>query len=186
MDSTQPSSDDETLDFPGLHHPSEDFASDIFYPDNLLPTRSCLSGLSLAQLFDDVLCWSSDSEEMILDNTKPDSAYQLPLSEGVGLTDSLASRSIWDSVDEDEDSGSKSCDVSAPRANACTWMVGLTWFLVPFAAYEYPHLPQKPELTCRSAHEDFFALDDNVYVPPDLGIFDEDANGDAAVLFALN
>ena len=125
MDSTQPSSDDETSDFPGLHHPSEDFADDIFYPDNLLPTRSCWSGLSLTQLFDDVLCWSSDSEDMILDNTKPDSAYQLPLSEGVGLTDSLASRSIWDSVDEDEDSGSMSCDVS---------MVGL--YLVPFAIYE--------------------------------------------------
>jgi len=142
MDSTQPSSDDETLDFPGLLHRSEDFTGDIFYPDNLLPT--------------------SDSEEMILDNTKPDSAYQLPLSEGVGLTDSLVSRSIWDSVDEDEDSGS----MSAPRVNGCTWM--------------------KPELTCRSAHEDFFALDDNVYVPPDLGTFDEDANGDAAVLLALN
>jgi hypothetical protein len=128
MDSTRPSSDDETSDFPELHHPSKDFGGDTFYPDNLLPTRSCLSGFSLAQLFDDVLCWSSDSEEMILDNTKPDSAYQLPLSEGVGFTDSLASRSIWDSVDEDEDSGSMSCDVSAPRVNGCTWMVSLTWF----------------------------------------------------------
>lgn len=59
-------------------------------------------------------------------------------------------------------------------------------YLVPFAAYKYPSLPQKQELTCRSAHEDFFALDDNVYVPPDLGIFDEDASGDAAVLLALN
>ena len=127
MDSTQPSSDDETSDFPGLHHPSENFAGDISYLDNLLPTRSCLSGLSLAQLFDDVLCWSSDSEEMILDNTKPDSVYQLPLSEGVSLDDSLASRSIWDSdsVDEHEDSGSM-CDVSAPRVNGCTRMVGLT------------------------------------------------------------
>jgi len=166
MDSTQPSSDDETSDFPGLHHPSEDFAGDTSYPDNLLPTRSCLSDLPLAQLFDDVLCWSSDSEEMILDNTKPDSVYQLPLSEGVGPNDSLASRSIWDSVDEHEDSGSMSCDVSVPRVNGCTWM--------------------KPELTYRSAHKDFFALDDNVYVPPDLGILDEDANGDAAVLLALN
>jgi hypothetical protein len=126
MDSTQPSSDDETSDFPGLHHPSEDFPGDMFYQDNLLPTRSCLSGLSLAQLFDDVLCSSSDSEEMILDNTKPDSAYQSPLSEGVGFTESLASRSIWDSVDEDEDSGSMSCDVSPPRVNGCTWMVGRT------------------------------------------------------------
>ena len=126
MVSTQPSPDDETSDFPGLHHTSEVFAGDIFYPDNLLPTRSYLSGLSLAQLFDDVLCWSSDSEEMVLDNTKPDSAYQLPLSEGVGLTDLLASRSIWDSVDEDGDSGSMSCDVSVPRVNVCTWMVGLT------------------------------------------------------------
>jgi hypothetical protein len=54
MDSTQPSSDDETSDFPGLHNPSEDFASDLSYPDNLLPTRFYLSGLSLAQLFDDV------------------------------------------------------------------------------------------------------------------------------------
>jgi hypothetical protein len=45
-------------------------------------------------------------------------------------------------------------------------------YLVPFAPYEYSPLPQKPELTCRSAHEDFFALDDNV---PDFGIFDEDA-----------
>ncbi|KAI0284017.1 hypothetical protein BGY98DRAFT_641217 [Russula aff. rugulosa BPL654] len=76
----KPPSNDETSDFPGLHHPSEDFAGDIFYPNNLLPTRSCLSGLSLAQLFDDVLCWSSDSEEMVLDNTKPDSVYQLPHS----------------------------------------------------------------------------------------------------------
>lgn len=144
MDSTQPS-DDEISDFPGLNRPSEDFASDIFYPDNLLPT--------------------SDSEEIIFDNTKPDSAYQLPPPEGVGLTDSLASRSIWDSVNEDEDR-SMSFDVSAPRGNGCTQM--------------------KPELTCRSAHEDFFALDDNVYVPPNLGIFDEDANGDAALLLALN
>lgn len=46
--------------------------------------------------------------------------------------------------------------------------------------------PQKLELTCRSAHEDFFALDDNVYVPPNLGVIDEDANGDAAMLLALN
>jgi hypothetical protein len=59
-------------------------------------------------------------------------------------------------------------------------------YLVPFAVYENSHLPQKPELTCRSPHEDFFPLDDNVYVPPDLGILDEDANGDAAVLLALN
>lgn len=126
MDSTQPSSDDGTSDFPGLHHPSEDLAGDIFCPNNLLPTRSCLSGL-LGQQFDDVLCWSSDSEEMILDNTKPDPAYQLPLSEGVGLTDSLATRSIWDSVDEDEDRP-MSCDVPTPRVNEWTWMVGLTWF----------------------------------------------------------
>jgi hypothetical protein len=59
-------------------------------------------------------------------------------------------------------------------------------YLVPFVAYEYPHLLQKPELTCRSSHEDFFALDDNVYVSSDLGIFDEDASGDAAVLLALD
>jgi hypothetical protein len=59
-------------------------------------------------------------------------------------------------------------------------------YLISFAAHECSHLPQKLELTCRSAHEDFFALDDNVYVPPDLGIFDEDANGDAAMLLALN
>jgi hypothetical protein len=96
---------------------------------------------------------------MILDNTKPDSVYQLPHSEGVGLTDSLASRSIWDSVDEDEDSGSMSCDVLAPRVNGYTWMVGLTWFTLLHMINQ--HLPQKPELTCRSAHEDFFALDDN-------------------------
>lgn len=179
MDPTQPSSDNETSDFPGLHHTSEDFAGDTFYPDNLLPTRSCLSGLSLAQLFDDVLCWSSDSEEMILDKTKLESAYQLPHSEGARRTDSLASRSIWDSVDEYEDGGS-----IVPGANGRTWMVGLAWFPL---LYGYPPLPQKPELTYRSVHEDFFALDDNVHVPPDLSIFDdEDANGDAAMLLALN
>jgi len=59
-------------------------------------------------------------------------------------------------------------------------------YLVLFAAYEYSPVLQKPELTCRSAYEDFFALDDNVYVPRDLGILDEDANGDAAVLLALD
>ena len=134
MDSVQPSSDDCS----GLHHPSEDFAGEIFYPDNLLPTRSFLSGRSLAQLFDDVLCRSSDSEEMILDDTKPDSACQLPLSEGVGLSDSLTSPSIWDSVVEDADSGSMSCDVSALRGNGCTWMVGPYLF---FAACKYSLLP---------------------------------------------
>lgn len=128
MDSAQPPSDDEASDFPGLHHPSEDLAGDIFNSDNLLPTRSCLSSRPLAQLFDDVLCWSSDTEEMILDNIKPESAYQLPLSEGVWLADSLASPSIWDSVDEVEDSESLPCDASTPRVNGLTWMVGLTWF----------------------------------------------------------
>jgi hypothetical protein len=59
-------------------------------------------------------------------------------------------------------------------------------YLVHFATHQYSPLPQKPELTCRPAHEDFFALDDNVYVPPDLGTFDEDGNGDAALLLALN
>jgi hypothetical protein len=54
------------------------------------------------------------------------------------------------------------------------------------ATYDYSPLPQIPELTCRSAQEDFFALDDNVYVAPDLGTFDEDADGDAAVILALN
>lgn len=67
---------------------------------------------------------------MVLNNTKPNSAYQSPLSEGVGPTDSLASRSIWDSFDEDGDSGSMSCEVSAPlspsRVNECTRTVGLT------------------------------------------------------------
>ncbi|SRR5713226_9906991 len=128
MASSQPSSDDETSGFSGFDHPSEDFAGDTFYPDDLLPTRFCSSGGSLAQLFDDVLCWSSDSEEMILDS-KPDSAYQLPLSEGVGSTNLQTSQSIWDSVDEDDDSGSTSCDVSAPLASGpCIELVGLTYF----------------------------------------------------------
>jgi len=60
-------------------------------------------------------------------------------------------------------------------------------YLVPFAIYEYSPLPQKPELICQSSQEDFFVLDDNVYVPPDFGTFEGDANGDAAaVLLALN
>ena len=183
MDSTLPSPNDETSYFPGLRHPSEDYAGDIFCPDNLLPTRSCLSGFYLAQLFDDVLYWSSDSEEMIFDNTNSDSVYQLPHSEGVGLTDSLASRLIWDSVDEDEDSGSTSCDVLAPRVNGCTRMVSFTWFSLLLHVNTHTS-PQKPELACRSGHEDFFALDDNV--PSNLGIFDEDTSGGAAVLLALD
>lgn len=59
-------------------------------------------------------------------------------------------------------------------------------YLVPFSAYEYLALTQKPGLSCRSPREDFFALDDNMHVPPDLRIFDEDADRDAAMLFALN
>jgi hypothetical protein len=138
MASSQPCSDDETSGFSGFDHPSEDFAGDTFYPDDLLPTRFCLSGGSLAQLFDDVLCWSSDSEEMILDS-KPDSAYQLPLSEGVGSTNSQTSQSIWDSVDENEDSGSTSCDVSAPLASGpCTGLVGLTYFAAHELSYLFP------------------------------------------------
>ena len=79
----------------------------------------------MAQLFDDNL-WSGDSEEMVLDNSKPDLAYQLPLSEGVGLAISLASQ---DFVDEEEDSGFTSCDVSPPQASGLgTAMVGLTYF----------------------------------------------------------
>jgi hypothetical protein len=62
------------------------------------------------------------------------------------------------------------------------------WSVSPGSPLLYMNtpLPQKPEPPCRSAHEDFFALDDNVYVPPDLGIIDQDPNGDAAVLLALD
>jgi hypothetical protein len=123
--STQPSSKNETSRLSGLH-PSEDFAGDTFYWNDLLPTSPCLSG---DQLFDDSL-WSGDSEEMILGDSNPDSAHQLPHSEGVELIDPLASQSIWDSVDEEEDSGFTSCDVSPPLSSEpCTGMVCLTYFL---------------------------------------------------------
>jgi hypothetical protein len=121
MASTQPSSNNET----SHHHSSEDFAGDTFFWNDLSPTSPCLSG---DQLLDDNL-WSGESEEMILGNSKPDSAYQLPLSEGVGLIISLASQSIWDSVDEEEDSGFTSCDGSPPLASGPgTGVVGLTHF----------------------------------------------------------
>lgn len=123
MASTQPSSDDETSGLSGLHHPSEDFAGDTFYWNDLLPTSPCLSGGPLTQLFEDNL-WSSDSEEMVLGNNKPDSAQQLPLSDGAGLI-SLASQSIWDSED---DNGLASCDVSSLEIGACTGMVGFSYF----------------------------------------------------------
>jgi len=101
-----------------------------------------LSNNSLAQLFDDVLCGSSDSEEMIIDNSKPNSAYQLPLFEGVRLTNSQDSQSIWDSVNEDDGSGSTWCDVSAHLANGpCTGMVGLANFPLLLMNEYSPSLP---------------------------------------------
>ncbi len=51
-------------------------------------------------------------------------------------------------------------------------------YLFPSAAHEFSYPPQKSELTCQSAHENFVALEDSVDVPPDLGIFDEDWDGD--------
>jgi hypothetical protein len=130
MASMQPSSNDETSSFSGLHDPSKNFAGDTFWND-LLPTSPCLSSDPLTQLLDNNL-WSDDSEEMILDS---DSAYQLPLSEDMGLIISLAGPSIWDSVDEEEDSGLTSCDVSPPlTSEPCTGVVGLKLF--PFAAHE--------------------------------------------------
>jgi hypothetical protein len=125
MASTRPSSDDETSGLSGLHYPSEDLAGDTFYWNDLLPTSPCLSGGPLTQLFEDNL-WSSDSD-MILGNSKPDSAHQLPLHDSVGLI-SLASQSIWDSGNEEEDNGLASCDVLSLKSGPCTGMVGLTHF----------------------------------------------------------
>lgn len=122
MAPTQPPSDDETSGLSGLHYPSEDFAGDRFYWNDLLPTSPCLPGGPFTHLFEDDL-WSCDSEEMVLGNSVPDSAYQMPLSEDAGLV-SLASQSIWDSVEEEEDNGFTLCDVSGP----CTGTVGLTYF----------------------------------------------------------
>jgi len=163
MASTQPSSDDETYGLSGLHYPSEDFAGDTFYWNDPLPTSPCLSDGPLTQLFEDNL-WSSDSEDMVLGNSNPDSAHQFPLHDSAELI-SLASQSIWDSDEEEEDNGLASCDVLSLKSGPCTGM--------------------NPEL---SADESFIALDHNMGAPPDLCIFgsEEDADEDVVMLLAYD
>jgi len=101
--STNSSSDDETLDLSGLHHPTQDFSDDALLWDDLLPAP-CVSGDTWS-LSDNNL-WSSDSEEVIVG----------PPSEAGDLIPEimLAHQLNWDFGVDKEDNGFASRNVSSP------------------------------------------------------------------------
>ncbi|KAH9969631.1 hypothetical protein BC827DRAFT_1161493 [Russula dissimulans] len=159
--STQFSSDDETLDLSGLHHPSKDSSDDPLHWDDLpadADSVPCLSGDTWSHLSDDNL-WSSDSEDVIVSNGNLDLACPLPPSEAEDLIPEipLTRQLNWDSGVDEEDGGFPSRDVSSPLS----------------------------ELWCTTSHEKFIALDHDLDVPADLCIFDEDVE-DAVMLLAFD